>query len=182
MASAVRYSTSAGANPFDKVKGLIMDMIEKLEQEAEEDAAKKGFCDKEMSETAAKKADKEAEIEKLSTKTDQMSTKSAQLKEEVAVIQKELAALAQTQATMDDVRSKEKAEFGTAKAELDQGIAGIKLALKTLRDYYAKGDSTSSGDAGAGIISMLEVAESDCTKNLQDITSAEEQAASTYEG
>merc|ERR1719281_2080029 len=134
-----------------------------------------------MSETSAKKADKEAEIEKLSTKVDQMSTKSSQLKEEVAVLQKELAALAQTQATMDDVRHKEKAEFDTSKAELDQGIAGIKLALKTLRDYYAKGDSTSSGDAGAGIISMLEVAESDCTKNLQDITSAEEMAASTYE-
>eukprot|EP00747_Dinoflagellata_sp_TGD_P154482 gnl/TRDRNA2_/TRDRNA2_177502_c7_seq4.p1 gnl/TRDRNA2_/TRDRNA2_177502_c7~~gnl/TRDRNA2_/TRDRNA2_177502_c7_seq4.p1 ORF type:complete len:612 (+),score=248.13 gnl/TRDRNA2_/TRDRNA2_177502_c7_seq4:83-1837(+) len=181
MASAVRYSTAAGANPFDKIKGLIMDMIEKLETEAEEDAAKKGYCDKEMSETSAKKEDKEAEIEKLSTKTDQMSTKAAQLKEEVAVIQKELAALAQTQATMDDVRHKEKAEFDTAKAELDQGIAGIKLALKTLRDYYAKGDATSGGDAGAGIISMLEVAESDCTKNLQDITSAEEMSASEYE-
>merc|ERR1719453_238931 len=181
MASAVRYSTAAGANPFDKIKGLITDMIEKLEKEAEEDAAKKGYCDKEMSETSAKKEEKEAEIEKLSTKTDQMSTKSSQLKEEVAVLQKELAALAQTQATMDDVRGKEKAQFDTAKAELDQGIAGIKLALKTLRDYYAKGDSTSSGDAGGGIISMLEVAESDCTKNLQDITSAEEQAASTYE-
>merc|ERR1719453_2711561 len=179
MASAVRYGTAAGANPFDKIKGLIMDMIEKLEKEAEEDAAKKGYCDKEMSETSAKKADKEAEIEKLSTKTDQMSTKSAQLKEEVAVIQKDLAALAQTQATMNDVRMKEKAEFDTAKAELDQGIAGIKLALKTLRDYYSKGEG--SGDAGAGIISMLEVAESDCTKNLQDITSAEEAAASTYE-
>merc|ERR1719316_1986150 len=179
MASAVRYSTAAGANPFDKIKGLIMDMIEKLEQEAEEDAAKKGYCDKEMSETSAKKADKEAEIEKLSTKTDEMSTKSTQLKQEVAVIQKELAELAQTQATMDDVRMKEKAEFGTAKAELDQGIAGIKLALKTLRDYYAKG--AGSSDAGNGIISMLEVAESDCTKNLQDITSAEEQAASSYE-
>jgi predicted nucleic acid-binding Zn-ribbon protein len=112
-----------------------------------------------MSETSAKKADKEAEIEKLSTKTDQMSTKSTQLKEEVTVIQKELAELAQTQATMDDVRQKEKAEFDTASAELDQGIAGIKLALKTLRDYYAKG--VGSGDAGAGIISMLEVAESD---------------------
>jgi hypothetical protein len=181
MASAVRYSTAAGANPFDKIKGLITDMIEKLETEAEEDAAKKGYCDKEMSETSAKKADKEAEIEKLSTKIDQMSTKSSQLKEEVAVIQKELAELAQTQATMDEIRQKEKAEFGTASAELEQGIAGIKLALKTLRDYYAKGDSTSSGDAGAGIISMLEVAESDCTKNLQDITSAEEQAVSIYE-
>merc|ERR1719181_1580926 len=59
MASAVRYGTAAGANPFDKVKGLITDMIEKLNKEAEDDAAKQGFCTKEMSETEAKKADKE---------------------------------------------------------------------------------------------------------------------------
>merc|ERR1719386_363745 len=114
MANAM--GNTSGANPFGKVKDLIMGMIEKLETEAEKDAEKKGFCDKEMSETSAKKAEKEAEIEKLSTKIDQMSTKSEQLKEEVAVIQKDLAALAQTQATMNDVRSKEKAEFDTAKA------------------------------------------------------------------
>merc|ERR1719498_2297013 len=82
---------------------------------------------------------------------------------------------------MDKLRQEEKATFESTSAELEKGVSGIKMALKVLRDYYAKGDSTASGDAGAGIISMLEVVESDCTKNLQDITSAEEQAASTYE-
>merc|ERR1719172_278691 len=181
MASAVNYKDANGANPFSKITGLIMGMIEKLEAEAEKDAEKKGFCDKEMSETEAKKADKEAEIEKLSTKIDQMSTQSKKLKEEVAVLQKELANLAETQATMDKVRTEEKAAYEKAKSELEQGVAGIKLALKTLRDYYAKGDSTASADAGGGIISMLEVVESDFTKDLQETESTESMAASTYE-
>merc|ERR1719164_232152 len=99
-------------------------MIEKLQKDAEDDAAKEGFCTKEMAETEAKKADKEAEIEKLSTKIDQMSTESAKLKEEVAVLQKELSDLAHTQAEMDKLRSDEKAEFDVAKAELEQGVAG----------------------------------------------------------
>merc|ERR1711904_675910 len=109
-------NTSAdGANPFGKVKDLIMGMIEKLEAEAEADAEKKGYCDKEMSETAAKKADKEAEIEKLSTKIDQMSTSSKKLQEEVAVLQKELAELANAQATMNSIRAEEKAEYDANK-------------------------------------------------------------------
>merc|ERR1719506_456287 len=46
-----------GADIFGKVKGLIQDMIEKLQAEAEADATEKAFCDKEMAETEQKKAD-----------------------------------------------------------------------------------------------------------------------------
>merc|ERR1719247_2146845 len=94
-----------GADIFGKVKGLIQDMIEKLQAEAEADATEKAFCDKEMAETEQKKADKEAAIEKLTTAIDSMTAKSAKLKEEVATLQKELAALAKAQAEMDKLRT-----------------------------------------------------------------------------
>merc|ERR1719253_2433332 len=67
MAAAMR---SGEADPFAKVKGLISSMIEKLLSEAQADATEKAYCDKEMAETEAKKADKEAAIEKLSTQID----------------------------------------------------------------------------------------------------------------
>merc|ERR1712193_115532 len=98
----------------------------------------KAYCDKEMSETEQKKADKEAAIEKLSTSIDSMTAKSAKLKEEVATLQKELAALAKTQAEMDKLRAEEKAAFDTNSAEMKKGVDGVKLALKVLREYYAK--------------------------------------------
>merc|ERR1719171_1932063 len=82
MAAAMRSSHRVGDDPFAKIKGLIRDMIEKLLQEAEADATEKAFCDKEMAETEAKKADKEATLEKLSTKIDSMSAKSGKLKSE----------------------------------------------------------------------------------------------------
>merc|ERR1719478_1340158 len=97
MAQAVREGGSS-SDPFAKVKSLISNMIEKLLSEAQEDATEKAFCDKEMAETEAKKADKEGTIEKLSTKIDSMTAKSAKLKEEVATLQKDLAALAKAQA------------------------------------------------------------------------------------
>jgi len=64
MAQAMR---AGSGDVFAKVKSLIAGMIEKLLSEAQADATEKAFCDKEMAETEAKKADNEAAIEKLST-------------------------------------------------------------------------------------------------------------------
>jgi len=175
-------SKMAVAGPFDKVKGLISSMIEKLLAEAQADATEKAFCDKEMAETEAKKVDKESAIAKLSTSIDSMTAKSAQLKEEVAVLQKELADIARAQAEMDKLRSEEKAAFEKNSAEMKQGVEGIQKALKVLNDYYAKDAAHSSADgAGSGIIGLLEVCESDFSKGLAEMTAAEETAASEYD-
>merc|ERR1719454_2594136 len=104
-------------------------------------------------------------IDKLSSQIDSMSSKSAQLKEQVATLQKELAELAKSQSEMDKIRSEEKSEFTTNKAEMEEGITGIKTALKVLRDYYAKDDKAhdAAEGAGSGIVGLLEVIESDFT-------------------
>merc|ERR1719253_377789 len=49
--------SEATEGPFDKVKGLIEDMIMRLEKEAAEEADAKAFCDKETSESKAKQAE-----------------------------------------------------------------------------------------------------------------------------
>merc|ERR1719272_1294214 len=57
MASEVHFGTGSQADIFAKIKGLVTDMIEKLEAEAEADATKKAYCDKELAETNTKKDD-----------------------------------------------------------------------------------------------------------------------------
>merc|ERR1719174_2156868 len=109
MDAAARLVGKSGADPFAKIKGLIAEMIDKLLKEAEEDAAKKGYCDKEMGETKAKKTELTDEIEALTTKIDKMSADSAKLKEEVAILSKELVDLEKSQAEMDKAREDEKA-------------------------------------------------------------------------
>jgi len=179
MAQAMR---TGNGDVFAKVKSLISSMIEKLLSEAQADATEKAFCDKEMAETEAKKADNEATIEKLSTKIDSMSAKSAKLKGQVADLQKELAALARTQAEADRLRAEEKAAFDTNSAEMDKGVKGVQLALKVLREYYAKDAAHQSADgAGEGIIGLLEVVESDFSKGLAEMRAAEQSAVSEYD-
>merc|ERR1719281_276951 len=73
MNAAARLSAATGDDPFAKVKGLISEMIERLLKEAEQEAAHKGWCDKEMSETKAKKEELTTEMEELTTKIDKMA-------------------------------------------------------------------------------------------------------------
>merc|ERR1719387_1598385 len=182
MNSAMRLGGAAGQDPFTKVKGLISDMIATLEQEAEEDASQKAYCDKEMSETTAKKDELTAESDKLSTKIAQDKAASTKLKEEVATLQKELADMAKAKADADKLRAEEKATYEKNSAEMKLGIEGVKKALSVLKEYYAKDDSHGSADgAGSGIIGLLEVCESDFTKGLTEMTAEEETAAANYE-
>merc|ERR1711870_26513 len=126
-----------------------------------------------------KKDDKNAEIQKLTTKIDSMTARPSQLKGEVAALEKALAELAHAQAEMDKLRADEKAAFAAAKKDLEQGIDGVKIALKVLRDYYAKDDKAHSAaeGAGTGIIGLLEVIESDFSQALAEFISVEETAA-----
>jgi len=182
LASAVELSAGTGDDAFGKVKGLIMDMIDRLESEAQEDASHKAYCDKELSESNAKKDDKTAEISKLTTKIDQMAARSAQLKEEVAGLNAALAGLAKAWAEMDQMREQEHKDFVQNKADMEQGLEGVKLALKVLREYYAQDAAHDAAEGGgASIIGLLEVVESDFTKGLAEMTAAEESAQSAYE-
>jgi len=176
----VALRSGAGSDPFAKIKGLISDMIDRLEDEADADATQKEYCDKQLSETQDKKEEKSAEIEKLANKVAQMASRSAQLKEEVAALQKSLSELAAAQAEMDELRKVESAEFAKGKADMEQGLEGIKTALKVLREYYGQRDGANEG-AGASIIGLLEVIESDISQALAGLISAEESAQSAYE-
>jgi len=183
MSSAMRLGAASGGDPFAKVKGLINDMIATLESEAAEDASQKAYCDKEMSETTAKHDELSAESESLTTKINQKTSASKKLKEEVATLQGELASMAKAKAEADSLRAEEKAAYDKNSAEMSQGIKGVKMALKVLKDYYAKADKghSSADGAGSGIIGLLEVCESDFTKGLTEMTAAEETAVTEYE-
>merc|ERR1719305_2085639 len=202
IAVVVRYGGKDGADPFAKVKGLISEMITKLEKEAEAEATEKAYCDEQMAKTEAKKSELDDTIAQLTNKIDRAAARSASLKEEVVELEKELAELAKTQSEMDKIRSEEKANFDVAKAELTQGLTGVRKALGVLRDYYGgaaalvQEDSTfdaamkqpavpqqheKAGGAGGSIINILEVCESDFANNLSKEETEEADAVSEYE-
>jgi len=191
----------AGADVFAKIKGLVSDMIAKLEKEAQEDAEEKAYCDEEMKKTEAKKVELEEDLAKVTSKLDQAAANSAKLKEEAKTAQKQLADLAREQAEMDKIRGEEHAHYQIATSDLKTGLSGVQKALEVLRDYYANDDTSlvqevgssmmqqpaapekhgKSGGAGGSIISILEVCESDFSDNLAKEEAAESDSQAIYD-
>merc|ERR1719335_1530672 len=200
----MQYGAKFGDDPFAKVKGLITDLITRLEKEAAAEAAEKAYCDEQMAKTEAKKSELEDDIAKLTAKIDKASATSAKLKEEVKELQAELAALARSQAEMDKIRGEEHAAYVDAKADLELGLNGVRRPIDVLKEYYGgaaaaalvqsgEGDGDvmqqpplpekheKASGAGGGIIDILEVVEADFAKNLAAEETQEADAAATYD-
>merc|ERR1719473_313430 len=180
MDSTVRFGNTK-EDIFESIRKMTEEKIAKLQAEDAADLTEKQFCDEEVPEAKAKGDDKTDEIEKLTAKIDKMIAKSKILKGEVAEIEASLVELVKSQAGMDKIRQEEKAGFEADKPVLEKAIAGIQKALKVLNDYYSKdADHASASGAGSGIIGLLEVAESDFSKELAEITDAEDKSAYFY--
>jgi chromosome segregation ATPase len=193
LAGQIRATVSMNRDVFAKVKGLIQDMIKKLVTDAQAEASHKAFCDKETSTNEAKRNKLQAESNKLSTRLEKAQAGIAALKGQIAELNKAVADIAASQKKMDGMRENEHAEYLKAKADFEQGVTGIRGALKVLRDFYASENEgafvqepatsthSKSADSGNGIISLLEVAESDFARSLAEANAAEEDAVSEYE-
>merc|ERR1719428_1073466 len=176
----------------------------KLEAEAQAAATEKAWCDEQMAKTEMKKSELDEDIAKLTSKIDVAAARSASLKGEVKVLQGELAALAKLQAEMDKIRAETHADYVKAKAELEEGLAGVRKALDLLRSYYGSAAAAAmlqnnaafgnfmqqpeppvihskATGAGDSIIGILEVVESDFAKNLAAEETEESDAADEYE-
>jgi DNA repair ATPase RecN len=140
-------SYSSTDEPFAKVKGLIKDMIAKLEREAKEEATEKAYCDEQTAKTEEKQGEVSEDIQKLTVKIDSAAAKSTKLKEEVQELQAELAKLAKEQAEMDKIRAEFHANYVTSKEDLVVGVRGVREALDMMHNYYGGAASAASAAA-----------------------------------
>lgn len=173
---ASRMSSALRLGAFDKVKGLINGMIAQLEAERDSDISHKAYCDKETASTDAQKEDTTSELSSLLAKKDQKQAASVKLKELMQNLRKELATISKFTASAETFRQEEESKYKKNRADMEKGLNGIRLALKTLKEHYG-----SAQGAEGGIISLLEVVESDFSQGLANLIVNEETTAHYYE-
>jgi hypothetical protein len=181
MSNAFKFGTTG--QPFAKVKDMIADMLVRLEADADSDAELKAYCDKELSATAEKQEDSQDERDRLHTEAEQKRSRSSKLRADISTLQRELADLAASKSKAAQIRQNERTAFLKSKSDMEEGLRGIKLALKILKEHYGQDEQSNLLTQGAsgGIIGLLEVVETDFTKGLAEILVAEESAESYYQ-
>jgi len=199
VSAVAEFGEANGEDPFVKIKGLIKEMIAKIQKQAEDAAQEKAYCDEQMSKTEEKKGDLETNVAKVTADIDTKVAQASDLKKQVVELQAELALLAKEKSEMDKVRASEKAAYEANKAELEKGLYGVKKALKILRKYYgAKEDGAvlaqtgadqpakpatfkKSEGAGGSIMDILEVVEADLAKNLAEVEQEESDVQDAFD-
>merc|ERR1719156_263234 len=184
-------SEARAGGPFDKVKGLIEDMITRLEKEAAEEADAKAFCDKETSESKAKQAELTAKSDKSQVRIEKATATIAELKEKIKATQEQMAEMDAAQAEATSLRNKEHEEYVKASTEYKESAEAVANAIAVLTDYYSSGSFVQSKeepelggaktDIASTIMSMLEVAESDFTTLLAESEASEKEAQASYD-
>merc|ERR1719191_490248 len=115
---------------------MIKDMIAKLEADAAAEGDQKAWCDSEMEKATSKRDENIGSMEgDLAAKTKAEST-IAKLKEEIQTLLNEISELNKALAEATELRRKEQAENTKTLADANAGLAGVKKAMKILKDFY----------------------------------------------
>jgi len=188
----VALAYRAAADPFVKVRGMVESMIDKLMQEAAEEASQKAFCDEEIGKSKKSQADKSESLAKLQSRLDKAESATASSTELVATLSREIKDIDAGVADATAVRNKEKAEFLAHEKDMSESEEACAAAIAVLREYYEgtslvqvksstkRAMAKTSGD-GSGILGVLEVAESDFARSLAEARTTEESSTEGYE-
>jgi hypothetical protein len=195
-------AVQAAADPFVKIRFLIKELIERLMQEAADEANHKGWCDKE---TSAAEQDRTYNAEEIVELNGRLATNEAlrdKLAEEIDVLDKAIKELEDELAKATKIRSDEKAENAATIKEAEEGKDAVEMAIGVLSKFYNKAkdakvelsqqpDAPSAGFASGeaykgkqagsgGILGMLDVILSDFARTITETTKEEAQAAQEF--
>merc|ERR1719359_1938209 len=200
LAAIAAQISSTG--PFDKITKLIQELIERLLQEAADEANHQGWCTKAMTEAKeqrGRKANMVAELNEL------LATNEARrdiLDTEVEKLTTEIADLEASLEKTTKARDEESEENSATVKEAEEGKEAIEEALDMLDKFYktaAKNtvlaqvsqipdmpdggfdEAYTGGQSGAkGILGMMEVIRDDFARTVKVTEQAEKAAAKDF--
>jgi len=188
------------AGSMDPVKGLLSDLIARLEAEASEESSQHEWCETEKTQGAATQADREKNIHGLKTSIEQLTTEISTLKSEIEFMQSEIKRVEKETQDGIQLRAEQKELFLQAKKDHEEVISAIQQALGALVGQYgliqvghkAKNHQSPDGaspfatygsaSGGAGsAISMLEDLQSRYTTALSTLITDEKSQVALHE-
>merc|ERR1719313_1474974 len=125
-------------DPFKKVKKMIKDMIFKLQEEANEEAEHKGFCDTELGTNKQTRETKSDQMESLKADIEEYTADIAKLTDDIAKLQAEITEIDEAVAKATMERRVEKAKNMATIADSEAAEEATSRALALLKEFYEK--------------------------------------------
>lgn len=191
----MELASAATEDSFDKIRGLIEEMIAKLVQQANEEASQKAFCDEEKAKSKKEQDTKLMRSEEIKSKIDSATAMKAQLGESIKELQAQIAEIDKASVEATKIRSEENAVYLKAKKDYKDAGKAVEEAIRVLKEFYAsqgtpsfvqkpKGKAPSftqtNGDAATAIIGFLETCAEDFSKMATQIETDEGEAAAAF--
>jgi len=129
-------ASKVSRDPFKKVRDLINNLIDKLEQQGRDEENEKDFCDTEMSAAMGDKDQAMADVESTKASIAREEARIAELKQEIAELEQENADLDKQNKEAEEIRSKEKEDNESTLEEAEAGKVAVGKAITALQAYY----------------------------------------------
>jgi len=197
------------ADHFVKVRAIIKDLIQKLEDDAEAEATQKGFCDTNMAAAISDRDTGNAQIEEAMATISKLTAEKDQLNQEIEDLKKAIAANLKALNEATELRNGEKADNEATIETADEGKTAVELAINILKEFYDNafiqtgkyvppnadrsgktvadrapevfsGSYHGSQGASKGILGLLDVILSDFERTVDTTTDAEDTAAASF--
>merc|ERR1719311_1852245 len=117
----VALAAQISASPFDKITKLIQELIERLLQEAADEANHKGWCDKELTEAKEQRGRKVDAIKGLNEKLGSNEALRDELAQDIATLASQIADLEDALAKATSARSEESEQNAATIKEAEEG-------------------------------------------------------------
>jgi len=207
--SVMSMKVKLAADHFVKVRGLIKDLIQKLEDDAEAEATQKGFCDKEMGDAVRSRDQANAALEVAVGNINKLTSEKDSLNKEVNDLKQAIADNLKSLNEATELRNSEKDENAVTVETATEGKEAVEMAIGVLNEFYNnafiqtkytppnagrdgetvgdKAPESFSGtyhgnqDAAKGIVGLLDVILSDFERTISTTNDEESSAQSSFE-
>jgi peptidoglycan hydrolase CwlO-like protein len=191
------------ADPFAKVKGLIQQLIQRLLQEAKDEATHKGWCDTELGKANHNRDSRHQDVLGLTAGIEELEARKAKLVQQKDQLTVDIATLTESLTNATNARADEKANNDATLKDANEALVALTQAISVLTEFYkkaAKGsvsfaqaspvdeDMAAAGTGGfagayqgnqaqgTGIIGILQTIQSDFERTVSETEAAEKQS------
>lgn len=196
--SVLNLISMAVHSPFDKINGLIKELIENLQKQAAEDANKHAYCEAEKKKNSESSAKLTKRLDELDTRLDSYNARKQELTDNIEELTTEIAEMAKLDGEALKVREEQHATFVKAEADFKEATSAVEDAINVLKDFYdnaafiqqredppavAKPPKIggASKAAAGGILSILDMMATEFAETVAELQTTEREQKEAYE-